>query len=145
MTIDYIGPAGSFEPVTYSLVDVVQGAVPAERLRGKYVLIGATAASQGDRVASPFLHQTDAHADQHGVLMPGVEVLANALNTILRARFYSETGDLSAFLWAAADRGDHAVRAGTRAGPAGDRPPGRRAVPGRLRRFSLRRIWNSPA
>ena len=97
MTIDYIGPAGSFDPVTYSLVDVVQGAVPAERLRGKYVLIGATAASQGDRVASPFLHQTDAHADQHGVLMPGVEVLANALNTILRGRFYSDTATSAHF------------------------------------------------
>jgi PAS domain S-box-containing protein len=101
MTIDYIGPAGSFDPVTFSLVDVVQGSVPADRLRGKYVLIGATAASQGDRVASPFVHQTDAHADQHGVLMPGVEVLANALNTILRARFYSDTGDWTAFFWAA--------------------------------------------
>ncbi len=101
MNIDYIGPAGSFEPVTYSLVDIVQGAVPGARLRGKYVLIGATAASQGDRVSSPFLHHTDAHADQHGVLMPGVEVLANALNTILRARFYSDTGDWAAFFWAA--------------------------------------------
>jgi len=101
MTIDYIGPAGSFEPVTYSVVDVLEGTVPSERFRDKYVLIGATAASQGDRVASPFLHQTDAHADQHGVLMAGVEVLANALNTILRSRFYSETGDASAFLWAA--------------------------------------------
>ena len=87
--------------MTYSLVDVMEGVVPAERLRNKYVLIGATAASQGDRVASPFLHQTDAHADQHGVLMPGVEVLANALNTILRGRFYSDTGEFSAFLWAA--------------------------------------------
>jgi len=75
--------------------------VPAGRLRDKYVLIGATAAGQGDRVASPFLHFTDARGDQHGVLMPGVEVLANALNTILRARFYSETGDGGAFLWAA--------------------------------------------
>ena len=100
MTIDYIGPSGSFDPVTYSLVDIVQGAVPAERLRGKYVLLGATAASQGDRLASPFVHLTDPHADQHGSLMPGVEVLANALNTILRQRFYSDTGDGTAFLWA---------------------------------------------
>ncbi|HEY3836700.1 MAG TPA: CHASE2 domain-containing protein [Bryobacteraceae bacterium] len=100
MTIDYIGPAGSFDPVTFSLVDVVQGVVPAERFHGKYVLIGATAASQGDRLASPFVHRTDAHADQHGALMPGVEVLANALNTILRQRFYSDTSDWGAFFWA---------------------------------------------
>lgn len=96
LTIDYIGPAGSFGPVTYSLIDVVQGAVPPGRFRDKYVLIGATAATLGDRVASPFLHRTD----QDGVLMPGVEVFANALNTILRARYYSETGDIGAFLWA---------------------------------------------
>ncbi len=30
--------------------------------------------------------------------MPGVEVLANTLNTILRSRFYSETPDWLAFL-----------------------------------------------
>ena len=101
ITIDYIGPAGSFEPVTYSVSDVLSGVIPGSRFRGKYVLIGSTAASQGDRVASPFVHRTDAHADEHGVLMPGVEVLANALNTILRSRFYSETSDWSALFWAA--------------------------------------------
>ena len=47
------------------------------------MLLGATLASQGDRVASPFLHRTDARADEHGALMPGVEVLANAVGTIL--------------------------------------------------------------
>ena len=48
------------------------------------MLIGATAASLGERVASPFVRYTDARADQHGALMPGVEVLANAVNSILR-------------------------------------------------------------
>ena len=33
--------------------------------------------------------------------MPGVEVLANAIDTILRSRFYAETGDGASFLWAA--------------------------------------------
>jgi PAS domain S-box-containing protein len=101
MTIDYIGPAGSFGPVTYSLSDVVAGRVPAEKLRGKFVLIGATAASLGDRVASPFVRYTDARADQHGALMPGVEVLANAVHVILGARYYTEFSDLAAFLWSA--------------------------------------------
>ena len=32
MAIDYIGPAGSFGPVTYSLSDVVSGRVPAEKI-----------------------------------------------------------------------------------------------------------------
>jgi PAS domain S-box-containing protein len=101
MTIDYIGPAGSFASVTYPVADVIAGKVPAENLRGKIVLVGATAASLGDRVASPFVRYTDARADQHGALMPGVEVLANSVNTILRSRFYTETSDFAAFLWAA--------------------------------------------
>ena len=101
MTIDYIGPAGSFGPVTYSLSDVVAGRVPAEKFRGKFVLIGATAASLGDRVASPFVRYTDARADQHGALMPGVEVLANAIHVILSSRYYTESSDLAAFLWGA--------------------------------------------
>ena len=99
MTIDYIGPAGSFNPVTYSLSDVLAGRVPPEKFRGKFVLIGATAASLGDRVASPFVRYTDARADQHGALMPGVEVLANAIHVILTSRYYTEPSDLAAFLW----------------------------------------------
>lgn len=100
LTIDYIGASGSFDPVTYSVVDVLRGSVPRSRFQGKYVLIGATAASQSDRVATPFVHQADLHADEHGALMPGVEVMANAVNTILRSRFYSETGEATAFLLA---------------------------------------------
>ena len=96
MAIDYIGPAGSYR--TYSFADVVGGRIPAAQFRGKYVLVGATAASLGDRLASPFVHQADARGNQHGSLMPGVEVLANTLNTILRSRFYSETPDWLAFL-----------------------------------------------
>ena len=71
----------------------VAGRVPAEKFRGKFVLIGATAASLGDRVASPFVRYTDARADQHGALMPGVEVLANAIHVILSSRYYTEPSD----------------------------------------------------
>ncbi len=96
MDIDYIGPPGSYK--TYSLADVLSGRIPPARFRGKYVLVGATAASLGDRLASPFIHQADATGNLHGSLMPGVEVLANTLNTILRSRFYSKTPDWLAFL-----------------------------------------------
>jgi PAS domain S-box-containing protein len=96
MTIDYIGPAGSYR--TYSFADILSGRIPPVQFRGKFVLVGATAASLGDRLASPFIHQADAGPNQHGSLMPGVEVLANTLNTILRSRFYSETPDWLAFL-----------------------------------------------
>jgi signal transduction histidine kinase/CHASE2 domain-containing sensor protein len=100
LSIDYIGPAGSFAPITYSVSDLLQGAVPAAAFRGKYVLLGSTIASGADRFVSPFLHQTDARSDQHGVLMPGVNVLANAVNTILRSRFYTESGPWTQFFWA---------------------------------------------
>src|SRR5450756_831805 len=39
--------------------------------------------------------------DQHGALMPGVEVLANAIHVILSSRYYTESSDLAAFLWGA--------------------------------------------
>ena len=99
--IDYIGPAGSFASNTYSLADVVQRSVSPERFHEKYVLIGATAALLGDRLASPFVHMQDARANQHGALTPGVEVLANAVNTILRSRFQSDTSAPAAFFWSA--------------------------------------------
>lgn len=86
MAIDYIGPAGSFADRTMSIADVIEGRAEPEKLNGKYVLIGVTAAAMGDRVASPF-------ADRGGALTPGVEVSANAITTILRSRFYRETPD----------------------------------------------------
>ncbi|HEV7860474.1 MAG TPA: CHASE2 domain-containing protein [Pyrinomonadaceae bacterium] len=101
MVIDYIGPGGSFAPRTLSFADVLDGKVAAEKLKGKYVLVGATAATLGDHVASPFVHLEGADRNQHGVLMPGVEVLANAINTIVRERFYRETPDWLAALCAA--------------------------------------------
>jgi len=88
MTIDYIGPPGSYK--TYSFADVVGGRIAPRQLRDKYVLIGATAASLGDRLASPFIHANGPGPNQHGSLMPGIEILANTLNTILRSRFYSQ-------------------------------------------------------
>lgn len=101
MTIDYIGPSGSFSPETYSFVDVLDGRVSPERFRGKYVLIGATAATLGDRIATPFVHTENAAGDQNGELMPGVEILANSINTILRERFYQPVSDWTAGLCAA--------------------------------------------
>ena len=101
MTIDYIGPPGSFSHQTHSFADVLDGSVPPQSFRGKYVLIGATAATLGDNVASPFVHGEGASGEQHGALMPGVEVLANTMNTILRSRFYHLVPDWLAALLAA--------------------------------------------
>ncbi len=102
MTIDYIGPTGSFAAETVGIGDLIDGRVGAERLRGKYVLIGATATTLGDRVVSPMIHAFGASGASgnrpQSELMPGVEVLANQVNTILRARFYRETPDWVAWL-----------------------------------------------
>src|SRR5262249_49274207 len=72
MAIDYIGPAGSFADRTVSVADLLDGRAEPEKFNGKYVLIGATAAAMGDRVASPF-------ASASSATTPGVEVLANAI------------------------------------------------------------------
>lgn len=102
MMIDYAGPPGSFAHQTFSFADVLDGRVPAQSFRGKYVLIGATAATLGDHVASPFVHTEGPHGEQHGELMSGVEVLANSMNAILRSRFYREVPEWLAVLLVAA-------------------------------------------
>jgi PAS domain S-box-containing protein len=97
MAIDYIGPAGSFASRTMSIADVIDGRAEPEKLNGKYILIGVTAAAMGDRVVSPFA----AGGDRRGALTPGVEVSANAVTTVLRSRFYRETPDWVAAVFAA--------------------------------------------
>lgn len=68
--IDY-----SIDPATiprHSFADVVAGRVPAEQLRGKRIIVGATAIEMGDRYAVP----------RHGVI-PGVVIQALAAETLL--------------------------------------------------------------
>src|SRR5882672_1259733 len=96
--IEYVGPTGSFASRTFSFADVLEGKVASSALQGKYVIVGATAASLGDRFTSPFVHTEGADGQQYGEFLSGVEVLANALNTVLRGRSYSETPDWLAAL-----------------------------------------------
>jgi len=91
--LDYVGPAGSFAGQTYSFSDLIEGKIERDKLKDKYVLIGATAAALGDRMATPFAYtesDLDLRADE---LTPGIEILANSLSTILRERFYRELPD----------------------------------------------------
>jgi PAS domain S-box-containing protein len=99
--IEYVGPAGSFAPYTFSFGDVLDGKVPASAFRGKYVIVGATAAALGDRFISPFVHTEGPNGQQYGEFVPGAEILANSLNTLLRGRWYSETPDWLAVACAA--------------------------------------------
>jgi signal transduction histidine kinase len=67
--IPYLGPPGHFAHVSY--VDVLSGAVTEAAIRGKLVLIGATAQGVADAVSTPRSGEAQA--------MPGVEVMANVL------------------------------------------------------------------
>lgn len=69
-------PPGSFR--TISLLPILRGEVPADFLRGKILLVGATAEGLGD------IHPVStAHAGR----LPGVEVQANLLSSLLADRF----------------------------------------------------------
>lgn len=69
--IDYAGPTGTFPSVDFA--DVYDNRLGPGYFRGKIVVIGATAPSLQD------IHPTSVDAQ-----MPGPEVQANAINTVLR-------------------------------------------------------------
>ncbi len=69
--IDYRGPPGTIE--SYSFSKVLRGEVPKGAFRGKTVIVGASAPSLQDFVATPV-------GDGHE--MPGAEALANAIWTV---------------------------------------------------------------
>ena len=71
--IDFHGPPGTVP--TYSFSALLDGRVPAARLRDRIVVVGATAPSLQD------LHAVPTSGDS---VMPGPELQANAISTVLR-------------------------------------------------------------
>ncbi len=71
--INYYGPAGSFP--TFSFIDVLEGRVPAARLKGAVVIVGATALGSGDTFPTPF---------DSG--LPGMERLATVVDNLITGR-----------------------------------------------------------
>lgn len=67
---------GSFSEISY--VDILDGNVPAEFIRGKDVIIGSVAAGMGDSFPTP-------NAD--GGLLPGIEIIANLIGAVRRNDF----------------------------------------------------------
>lgn len=67
---------GHFPSVSY--VSVLQGEVPADVLRGRLILVGATAYGMGDRFVTPLSSTVGSTA--------GVEIQANILNGLLLGR-----------------------------------------------------------
>lgn len=72
----YAGNAGAFNEVSY--IDVLQGRVTGDTLKGRWVLVGATAAGLGDRLVTAASGINDP--------MPGVEYQANILESLQDGR-----------------------------------------------------------
>ena len=76
LLVNFAGPPGTYP--TYSAARVPLGDYPAGTFRDKIVLIGATSPTLQDVYPTPF-------SSQHR--MPGVEIIANAVDTILNERY----------------------------------------------------------
>ncbi len=77
--VDYAGPPGTFYATPAR--QVLQEPATALLLRDRIVLIGSTAAASGDFLRGPLNR-----GDPPDNLMPGVEVLANCIDSLLVAR-----------------------------------------------------------
>ncbi len=90
LLVNYNGPAGTYP--TYSAYQVALGDVLQENpnaFKDKIVLIGATTITLHDVYATPFSAQQP---------MPGVEVVANAVETIINGNYLNETPPWMALL-----------------------------------------------
>ena len=88
LMIPFLGPPGHFTTLSY--VDVLGGAVDAQRLRGRWVLVGATAQGLGDAYATPL--------SRDGRTTPGVELGANVLQALRSGRGIVPAGAPARFL-----------------------------------------------
>lgn len=73
LTVNYYGPAGSFDGIGFG--DLLAGRVDASRLRGRIAVVGVSALAAGDHFPSPF----DAG-------LPGMERLATVTDNLLTGR-----------------------------------------------------------
>jgi adenylate cyclase len=76
LLVNFGGPAGTYP--TYSATSVAEGDIPAETFKDKIVLIGVTSASLQDLWSTPY---------SISARTPGVEVVANAVDTILTGQY----------------------------------------------------------
>lgn len=79
MVINYAGPAGTYETVSFT--DVADARIPPERFRGKTVIFGVTAGGA---------EETDRRLTPRGQ-MPRVEITANAVGSILSRSYIART------------------------------------------------------
>jgi CHASE2 domain-containing sensor protein/signal transduction histidine kinase len=74
--IPFAGPSGTYSQLSF--VDVLEGRVPPEVIKGRVVLVGATAAGMGDRFSTPMSGTLET--------MAGVELHANYVDSLLADR-----------------------------------------------------------
>lgn len=79
----FVGPPGHFERV--SAADLLDGRIDSARLRGRIVLVGATAAGLGDMLVTPLAGR--------GGAMPGVEFIANVVHALRDGRLIRSLGN----------------------------------------------------
>jgi adenylate cyclase len=88
LKINFVGPPGSFETISFK--DVYSQKVAPEKFKDKIVLVGVT---------SPDLHDSQITPFSLGQKMPGVEIHANALETILTQKFLFSVSDLNVWIF----------------------------------------------
>ena len=79
MWINYVGAPGVYP--RYSFTDVMKGRIPAEKLKGKILFVGATALGIYDMRVTPFDGNT-----------PGVELHATVADDIISERYIRQSG-----------------------------------------------------
>lgn len=118
LLINYVGPARSFtyysfdnilDDADFDLVDefdlnrfddvgdpelgIPAGLLYSGKLRDKIILIGATMQELHDNFPTPFLEYTTVEGTKAKAEMPGVEIHANALHTILNKDYLTKLSD----------------------------------------------------
>jgi adenylate cyclase len=81
MRINYAGPPGTYTTISYA--DIIQGTFDPELVKFKMILVGMTATGEPDSWVTPMSPQK----------MYGVEIHANAMDTILNQRYLVEAGN----------------------------------------------------
>jgi adenylate cyclase len=78
LVVNYRGPRGTV--ATYSFVDLIEGRIPADKLAGRIVLIGASVIGLSDTNSAPF----------DNTPMPGTERMANIVDSMIAGDFIRE-------------------------------------------------------
>jgi adenylate cyclase len=87
MRINFVDKPGSFTHLSYA--DVIEGNFDPDVVKHKLVVVGITATGEPDLWITPISNEK----------MSGVEIHANAIDTILRQRFLVEEGRPTTALW----------------------------------------------